>query len=57
MKDEMIENEKSFKSQLNIKFPSNSQALIVKSCLEVDDELQPQRLSRSLIVNDTILEM
>ena len=53
----IVDDTKVFKSQIKINFPSSRNAQLVKSCLEVDDELQPLRLTRSIEVNDSVLEM
>ncbi len=41
---------KSYKSTITINLPAAKQAEIIKSVLEVDEELQPERMSRSFEV-------
>ncbi len=48
---------KEYSSTITIAFPSNKEAEIIKSVLDVDDELQPQRLSRTLTVEGNELIM
>lgn len=47
--------EKQYHSQLRILFQSNDQAIIVLKCMQVDDELQPHRLEKTLSVEDNYL--
>jgi hypothetical protein len=47
--------EKQYHSQLRILFQSNEQAIIVLKCMQVDDELQPHRLEKTLSVEDNYL--
>ncbi len=50
------EFEKPHTSVARIKFPAARQAQIVKGCMEVDEELQPQRVSKLFrIENSNIL--
>ena len=43
--------------EIKIDFYSNDTANMVKSCLEVDDELQPTKINKSITVNGTFLLM
>ncbi len=49
--------EKPYTTELLIPFPSNHQATMVMQCLEVDDELQPNRLEKTIEVHDNILKV
>jgi hypothetical protein len=48
---------KDFHSTVRINFPSPNEAWIMKSVLEVDEELQPQRLSRTFEIEGNQLIM
>jgi hypothetical protein len=48
---------KDFHSTVRINFPSSNEAWIMKSVLEVDEELQPQRLSRTFEIEGNQLIM
>lgn len=48
---------KEFFSEVSIPFPTNHHATMVKDCLDVDEELQPTRLSKILIVEGNVLKM
>ena len=43
--------------EMKIDFYSNDTATMVKSCIEVDEELQPTKISKSITVNGTFLLM
>jgi hypothetical protein len=42
---------KEYSSVITIRFPSSEEALIMKSVLEVDEELAPLRLTRKFELN------
>ena len=46
-----------FESTIKINFHTSEEALMVKSCLEVDEELQPSKIHRSISVTDSFLIM
>jgi hypothetical protein len=48
---------KDYKSLIRIALPSNEHAIMIVSCLEVDEELQPNRISKSFDIDDKILTM
>ena len=48
---------KQYHSQLRIFFSSNEQATLVMKCMQVDDELQPNRLEKKISVEDNYLIM
>ena len=47
----------SCESLLEISFPCNEHAEMVKSCLEVDEELQPNKLIKEFLVENNILKV
>ena len=47
----------SFSSTIRLQFPSSKAALVVKQCLEVDEELQPDKITKEFETFDSILEM
>lgn len=51
------EGVKEYFSEVCIPFPSNHHATMVKDCLDVDEELQPSRLSKVLSVEGNVLRM
>ncbi len=48
---------KPYTSELLIPFPSKHHATMVMQCMEVDDELQPNRLSKTIEVVDNVLRV
>jgi EKC/KEOPS complex subunit PCC1/LAGE3 len=46
-----------FRSVVRIRLPSQRQACIVKDCMEVDEELQPHKVSKSFEVQGGDLVM
>ena len=44
-------------SLVEISFPSNEYAEMVKSCLEIDEELQPNKLIKEFQVDKNILKV
>lgn len=48
-------NSKPYHGQIRIKFESSEIASLVKQCMEVDDELQPNRLLKQMALEDHIL--
>lgn len=46
-----------FESTIKINFHSSKAALLVKSCLDVDEELQPTKINRSISIDGTFLNM
>lgn len=46
---------KEFKGQVKLLLPSHSAAQIMKQVLDVDEELQPNRMSREIEVQDNYL--
>ena len=48
---------KEFFSEVSIPFPTNHHANMVKDCLDVDEELQPNRLTKVLLVEGNVLKM
>jgi hypothetical protein len=55
--DSKSEIAKPYISELLIPFPSNHHAVMVMQCMEVDDELQPNRLSKTIEVVDNVLRV
>jgi hypothetical protein len=55
MSSEYLTSEKPYKSCIRIDFKSTENAMNVKSCLEIDDELQPDKILKSLEVDGTKL--
>ena len=48
----MLSSSRPYKSTLRVAFASTRQAVMVKQCLEGDDELQPNRIDKSFDVED-----
>lgn len=48
---------KPYKSQIKISFESKEHANIIMKCMEVDEELQPNRLSKYFSVEENFLIM
>lgn len=49
--------EKAYKSSVFIKLGSVEEANMLKSCLEVDEELQPNKISKSFSIENSDLRM
>lgn len=47
--------EKIYKCTVRIRLPSNEHAVIMRDALEVDEELQPARITRELVAEDSSL--
>lgn len=47
--------EKRYASKTNIKLQNAKQATMLKQCLEIDEELQPNRIHRLIEAKDNIL--
>lgn len=50
-----MSGEKNYRSTVRISLASPEEAQIIRSVLEVDEELQPQRLSRSFDIEGSQL--
>lgn len=46
-----------FSSKIRIKLPSSKACNIIRQCLEVDEELQPEKIIKQFEAFDDILEM
>lgn len=50
-----VGNDLTCESVVEVTFLKNSQAVMVKSCLEIDEELQPHRLAKTFSVDGNVL--
>lgn len=53
----LINRRMPYESLVEISFPCNEHAEMVKSCLEVDEELQPNKMIKEFIVDNNILKV
>ena len=53
--ESFVHSETDQQSEMRIRFATSEEANMVKSALEVDEELQPQRIERIMTVDDCVL--
>mmetsp|Transcript_10509 Transcript_10509/g.15995 ORF Transcript_10509/g.15995 Transcript_10509/m.15995 type:complete len:85 (-) Transcript_10509:162-416(-) len=50
-----MDSQREYNATLKIAYKSEAHARMVQQCLSVDDELQPERVSKELIISDSLL--